>query len=81
VARVRALEGREAGILAGIIQGLSRLALGRSLNPIRVQAHVPRGMLASFLSNMILGSGRWTVGRNLIQVVRIRVAALNGCPF
>jgi LytS/YehU family sensor histidine kinase len=81
VARVRALEGLEAGILAGIIQGLSRLALGRSLNPIRVQAHVPRGMLASFLSNMILGSGRWTVGRNLIQVVRIRVAALNGCPF
>jgi hypothetical protein len=38
-------------------------------------------MLASFLSNMILGSGRWTVGRNLIQMVRIRVAALNGCPF
>jgi hypothetical protein len=81
VARVRSLEGREAGILAGIIQGLSRLALGRSLNPIRVQAHVPRGMLASFLTNMILGSGRWTVGRNLLQMVRIRVAALNGCPF
>ena len=81
MARVRSLEGREAGILAGIIQGLSRLALGRSLNPIRVQAHAPRGMLASFLSNMILGSGRWTVGRSLVQMVRIRVAALNGCPF
>jgi hypothetical protein len=38
-------------------------------------------MLASFLANMILGSGRWTVGRNLVQMVRIRVAALNGCPF
>jgi hypothetical protein len=81
VARVRSLEGREAGILTGLTQGLSRLALGRSLNPIRVQAHAPRGMLASFLSNMILGSGRWTVGRSLVQMVRIRVAALNGCPF
>jgi len=38
-------------------------------------------MLAAFLSNMILKSGRWTVGRDLIQLVRIRVAALNGCPF
>jgi hypothetical protein len=38
-------------------------------------------MLAAFLSNMILGSGRWTVGRDLIQLVRIRVAALNGSPF
>jgi hypothetical protein len=38
-------------------------------------------MLAGFLSNVIFGSGRWTVGRDLIQLVRIRVAALNGCPF
>jgi len=38
--RVRSLEGREAGILAGIVPGLSRWALGRSLNPIRVQAAV-----------------------------------------
>jgi len=38
-------------------------------------------MLASFLSNMIMGSGRWTVGRSLVQMVRIRAAALNGCPF
>jgi hypothetical protein len=33
--RVRSLEGREAGILAGIIQGLLRLVLGRPLNPIK----------------------------------------------
>jgi hypothetical protein len=56
--RVRSLEGREAGVLAGIIQGMSRLALGRRLNPTEVQAHAPRAMLASFLSNMILSSGR-----------------------
>src|SRR5262245_57025757 len=81
MARVRSLEGREGGILAGIIQGVFRLALGRPLNPTKVQAHVPRAMLASFLSNMIFGSGRWAIGRNLVQMVRIRVAARNGCTF
>ena len=79
--RVRSLEGREAGILAGVIQGIARLTLGRSLNPIKVQAHAQSAMLASFVSNLILGSGRWAVGRDLVQLVRIRVAALNGCPF
>jgi hypothetical protein len=81
MARVRSLEGREAGILAGIIQGLLRLVLGRPLNPIKIQAHAPRPLLASFLANIILGSGQWAVGRSLIQLVRIRVAARNGCPF
>jgi hypothetical protein len=47
MARVRSLEGREAGILARIIQGVSLLALGRSLNPIKVQARAPRAMLSS----------------------------------
>jgi alkylhydroperoxidase family enzyme len=64
-----------------IVQGISRLALGRPLDPTKVQVRAPRVMLAAFLSNMILGSGRWTVGRDLIQLVRIRVAALNGSPF
>lgn len=79
--RVRSLEGREAGVLAGIIQGLFRLLFGRALNPTKVQAHSTRAMLASFLSNAILGSGRWEVGRELIELARIRAAALNGCPF
>jgi hypothetical protein len=82
MARVRSLEGREAGILAGIIQGVFRLALGRPLNPIKVYAHAPRTMLASFLPNMIFfSSGRWAVGRDLARMVRIRAAARNGCPF
>jgi hypothetical protein len=58
-----------------------RLVLGRPLNPIKIQAHAPRPLLASFLANIILGSGQWAVGRSLIQLVRIRVAARNGCPF
>jgi len=66
--RVRSLEGREAGILTGIMQGVCRLALGRPLNPTKVQAHAPRAMLASFLSNMLFGSGQWAVGRNLVQM-------------
>jgi alkylhydroperoxidase family enzyme len=81
MARVRSLEGREAGILAGIFQSVFRLALGRPLNPTKVQAHAPRAMLASFLSNLILGSGRWAIGRSLVLMIRLRVAARNGCPF
>jgi hypothetical protein len=30
---------------------------------------------------MIFGSGRWTFGRSLIQLVRVRVASRNGCVF
>jgi len=81
MARIRSLEGREAGILAFVVQGVFKLTLGRALNPTKVQAHVPRAMLSSFFSNALLGSGRWTVGRDLVQMVRIRAAARNGCPF
>jgi hypothetical protein len=79
--RVHALEGREAGIVARVIQGLFRLRLGRALNPTKVQAHSTRAMLASFLSNAILQSGRWAIGMELAELMRIRVAARNGCPF
>jgi hypothetical protein len=81
MARVRSLEGREAGILAGTVQQMLRLFLGRPLNPIKVYAHSPRAVLASFLPNMIFGTGRWAIGRDLAQLVRIRTAARNGCPF
>jgi alkylhydroperoxidase family enzyme len=81
MARIRSLEGREAGIVAQAIQRLFRGMFGQALNPTKVQAHSTRSMLASFLSNAILGSGRWAVGRELIELARIRAAALNGCPF
>ena len=81
VPRVRSLEGREAGIVARMIQGLFRLRLGRELNPTKVQAHSTRVMLASFLSNAILQSGTWAIGMDLAELMRIRVAARNGCPF
>ena len=64
-----------------MIQGLFRLRFGRELNPPKVQAHSTRVMLASFLSNAILQSGRWAIGMDLAELMRIRVAARNGCPF
>jgi alkylhydroperoxidase family enzyme len=79
--RLRALEGREAGILAACIQLVYRRVFGCPINPVKVLARVPRALLASFASNALLGSGRWTLGRDLVSLVRIRAAARNGCPF
>jgi alkylhydroperoxidase family enzyme len=81
MARIRSLEGRQAGLLGMAVQKVFRLTLGRELNPAKVQAHAPRALLSSFVSNAMLGSGKWCIGRDLAQLVRIRVAALNGCPF
>src|SRR4051812_22406365 len=59
--RVRSLEGREAGIVARLIQGMFRLVLGRVLNPTKVQAHVSRAMLSSSSPTRSLGldDGPW----------------------
>ena len=79
--RVRPLEGREAGLLARAVQAVFRLALGRELNPYKVEAHAPRTILTSFLTNTLMTTGHWRVGGALAQLVRVRVAAANGCPF
>jgi len=79
--RVRALEGREAGLLTRLVQVIFRCVLGRELNPYKVEAHAPRTVLSSFLSNTLMTTGRWALGADLRQLARVRVAALNGCPF
>ena len=79
--RIRALEGREAGLTTRLVQSVFRLALGRELNPYKVEAHAPRTVLSSFLSNTLMSTGRWALGADFRQLVRLRVAALNGCPF
>lgn len=81
MARVRSLEGAEAGIVTRVVQWIFRRALGRSLNPYWVEAHAPRTVLSSFLSNTLMTTGRWAIGGELVQLVRLRVAAANGCPF
>ena len=79
--RVRSLEGREAGLLARIIQFILRMNVGKNVNPIKVQAHSTRAMLANFLANAILSTGRTKIGNDLRELVKIRAAARNGCPF
>jgi alkylhydroperoxidase family enzyme len=79
--RVRALEGREAGWLTRAVQLVFRVALGRELNPYKVEAHAPRTVLASFFSNALMTTGRWALRPDFRHMVRVRVAALNGCPF
>jgi hypothetical protein len=79
--RLRPLEGRDAGIVTRAVQGIFRLALGRELNPYKLQAYAPRAVLSSFLSNTLMTTGRWALGGDFRHMVRVRVAALNGCPF
>ena len=79
--RVRPLEGREAGLLARLVQRIFRVAVGRELNPYKVTAYSNRVLLGSFLSNSVMTTGRWSLGRDLRHLARVRVAALNGCPF
>lgn len=79
--RVRSLEGREAGLVARMIQFILRMNVGKNVNPIKVQAHSTRGMLANFLANAILSTGRTKIGNDLRELVKIRAAARNGCPF
>jgi hypothetical protein len=79
--RVRSLEGREAGIAAWIVQFLLRLNVGKDINPIKVQAHSTRSMLANFVANAIMGTGKTAVGNDIRELVKIRAATRNGCPF
>ena len=81
MARLRFLEGREAGPVAGAIQAVFRLVLGRPLNPYKIQARSTRVLLAYFLSNTLLTRGRYALGPDLRSLARIRVAARNGCLF
>jgi hypothetical protein len=73
--------GREAGLLARIVQAAYRSKVGREVNPPKILARVSRVLLWTFSSNALLATGRWAIGRELAQLVRVRVAALNGCPF
>jgi hypothetical protein len=79
--RVRSLEGREAGFAARIVQFLLKLNVGKDINPIKVQAHSTRTMLANFVANAIMGTGKAAVGNDIRELVKIRAALRNGCPF
>jgi alkylhydroperoxidase family enzyme len=79
--RVRSLEGRDAGIVAQILQFLLKMNVGKNINPLKVQAHSTRTMVANFIANAIMGTGKTAVGNDIRELVKIRAAARNGCPF
>jgi len=79
--RVRSLEGREAGLVARLVQFILRMTVGKNVNPIKVLAHSTRAMLANFVANAIMSTGHATIGNDLRELVKIRAAARNGCPF
>lgn len=81
MARLRFLEGREAGILARVVQWFFRLALGSELNPYKVQARSPTVVLSYVLANGLLMRGRFVLEERLRSLARIRVASRNGCFF
>ena len=81
MSRIRPLEGRDAGIVARIVQAILKRATGRSINPPKIQAHSTRSMLSNFFANAIMGSGRWEIGTGMVELVKIRAAVRNGCPF
>lgn len=81
MARIRYLEGREAGLLARAVQAIFRRALGRELNPYKIQAHAPRVLLTYFLSNSLTTRGGFALPEDLRSLARLRVAARNGCFF
>ena len=81
MARVRFLEGREAGILARVVQRIFRAAVGSELNPYKVVARSSAVLLSYFVSNSLFAQGRFELAAPLRTFARIRVAALNGCFF
>ena len=62
MARLRPLEGRDAGLVTRTVQAVFRVALGRELNPYKLTAYAPRTVLSSFLSNTLMTTGRWALG-------------------
>ncbi|MGH7803327.1 MAG: hypothetical protein ACREQJ_03190 [Candidatus Binatia bacterium] len=81
MARLRFLEGREAGILARGVQRIFRAAVGTELNPYKVVARSSAVLLSYFLSNSLLIRGKLELAPQLRFLARIRVAARNGCFF
>ena len=81
MARLRFLEGREAGILARIVQRIFRFAVGTELNPYKVVARSSPVLLSYLVSNGLLTRGPLALPEPLRSLARIRVAALNGCFF
>ncbi len=81
MARLRFLEGREAGILGRLAQWIFRIAVGSELNPYKVIARSSPVLLSYLFTNSLLTRGPLALPEPQRTLARIRVAALNGCFF
>ena len=81
MARIEPLQGFKAGFFAWVVQRMARFAFGTELNPIKAQAHFPRAMKASFLSNAYIQGGRSAIGKDMVELLRVRVAAAEWLPI
>ena len=78
--RVREIEDPGDDAILQEIFALERERFGFVLNPSKVQAHVPVIMKAAKeLSVALERSG--LVSKDLLALVNVRVALINGCPF
>ena len=79
--RLRRSRVVKQGSLTRAVQAVFRLALGRELNPYKVEAYAPRTVLVVVSVEHADDDRTLDAGADFRQLIRVRVAALNGCPF
>ena len=78
--RVREIEDAHSDPILEELFAKERAAYGDLLNPTKVMAHCPPILRAAkMLSASIAQSG--TLPKGLADLISLRVAAINGCPF
>lgn len=78
--RVREIDDAQGDALLEELFAKERAAYGDLLNPTKVLAHCPAILRAAkMLGASITASG--TLPKGLADLVSLRVAAINGCPF
>ena len=78
--RVREIDEAEGDKALEELFAKERAAYGDLLNPTKVLAHCPPILRAAkMLGASIAASG--TLAKGLADLVSLRVAAINGCPF
>ncbi len=78
--RVKEIDDGRGDAILEVLFAKERAIFGDLLNPTKVMAHCPPILRAAkMLSASIAQSG--TLPNGLAELVSLRVAAINGCPF
>lgn len=80
MARIRAVEPREAGLFTRLVYWMTRRKAGRLVLPVRITAHHTRLLRAMGEMEMGQAAAR-SVDANLKALASIYAAVLIGCPF